>query len=214
VVFDEDGYASDSSASNEDGASSVEAFDATEADHNSTTDLTKDTIASSSSDMSPQKRNSAPVGKRKASGTSMQSSLDMTNGRTEDLARNSDESEYEGDNTSSGEGRDKSTADHDGLNKSRRREKRKNSSIDAATNAATASSMEDYWPFLTNLLDPLMHWVEGPAVEKLSLSGRNSGGQQNNNKDPGLLNVPLQFIALLTYPEIEPNTSKVSLNGM
>ncbi|CAG8522581.1 547_t:CDS:2 [Paraglomus brasilianum] len=194
LVFDEDGYASDSSGSNEDVASSVEAFDITEA--------TKDGIASSSSDMSPQKRSSAPV------------ENGLRHGGAEDIARNSDVSEYDEDNSSSGEGRDNHV--HSIVDKSlakSRRDKRKSSSTlsptDSAANTAITSSIEDYWPFLTSLVDSLMQWVEGPAVEKLAR--RNNVGHQGN-KDPGLLNIPLHFIALLTYPEIEPNT-KVSLTG-
>ncbi|CAG8577648.1 6998_t:CDS:2, partial [Paraglomus occultum] len=191
---DEDGYASDSSDSNEDGASSVEAFDIVEADQ-----VTKDGIASSSSDMSPQKRSSAPV------------EDGLCHNEVEDMARISDVSEFDEDNSSSGEGRDNHV--DKSLAKSRR-DKRKSSPTlsptDAASNIAITSSIEDYWPFLTNLMDSLMQWVEGPVVEKQI---RRNNVAHQGNKDPGLLNIPLHFIALLTYPEIEPNT-KVSLTGM
>ncbi|CAG8662491.1 25186_t:CDS:2 [Dentiscutata erythropus] len=60
------------------------------------------------------------------------------------------------------------------------------------------------------LMDSLMGWFETPPIE-----GANSVPKQNhatastsNNKNQTILDIPLQFIDLLTYPEVDTKASK------
>ncbi|CAG8473097.1 15846_t:CDS:2 [Dentiscutata heterogama] len=61
-----------------------------------------------------------------------------------------------------------------------------------------------------SLMDSLMGWFETPPIE-----GANSVPKQNhatastsNNKNQTILDIPLQFIDLLTYPEVDTKASK------
>ncbi|GBC06955.1 hypothetical protein RclHR1_07160013 [Rhizophagus clarus] len=64
-----------------------------------------------------------------------------------------------------------------------------------------------------SMLDSLMGWLEGPPLEgataSLSTSSRHvNHNASSNNKNETILDIPMQFIDLLTYPEIDPKASK------
>ncbi|RIA89254.1 hypothetical protein C1645_876855 [Glomus cerebriforme] len=65
--------------------------------------------------------------------------------------------------------------------------------------------------FGASVLDSLMGWLEGPPLEgaaAVSSSSRPVINNPSNNKNQTILDIPMQFIDLLTYPEIDPKASK------
>ncbi|KAF9148809.1 hypothetical protein BG015_009446 [Linnemannia schmuckeri] len=76
-------------------------------------------------------------------------------------------------------------------------------SIDGGLEAVTGS-----WNWLTDspFLDALFNWIEGPDT------ATQPKGQDKDNKPNPWLDIPFQFIALLTYPEPDPkNGNKMTL---
>lgn len=74
------------------------------------------------------------------------------------------------------------------------------------TVAAPAGSLG--WLNASPLLEALVNWVEGPP-------NRPQPKKNLNEKPNPILEIPFQFIALLTYPEPDPKTGdKMSLASM
>ncbi|KAF9903704.1 hypothetical protein EC991_003431 [Linnemannia zychae] len=76
-------------------------------------------------------------------------------------------------------------------------------SIDGGLDAVTGT-----WSWLTDspFLDALVNWIEGPDI------ATQQRGQEKDNKPNPWLDIPFQFIALLTYPEPDPkNGNKMTL---
>jgi hypothetical protein len=63
-----------------------------------------------------------------------------------------------------------------------------------------------------SVLDSLMGWLEGPPLEGATVSSSSSKqvniNASSNNKNETVLDIPMQFIDLLTFPEIDPKASK------
>lgn len=69
----------------------------------------------------------------------------------------------------------------------------------------------DGWLSLGNdLIYSLMSWLEGPPVETKQATTTNNN--PSNNKNQTILEIPMQFIALLTFPEID-DPKKASFAG-
>jgi hypothetical protein len=76
-------------------------------------------------------------------------------------------------------------------------------SIDVGLETVTGS-----WNWLTDspFLDALVNWIEGPDT------ATQQKGQEKDNKPNPWLDIPFQFIDLLTYPEPDPkNGNKMTL---
>ncbi|KAF8937494.1 hypothetical protein BGZ58_002599 [Dissophora ornata] len=64
------------------------------------------------------------------------------------------------------------------------------------------------------ILDAIVNWVEGPASSRAAAAATAAGSQatKKNEKPNPILDIPFQFIALLTYPEQDPKMgNKMSL---
>lgn len=72
--------------------------------------------------------------------------------------------------------------------------------------------VDDWISTGASMLDSLMGWLEGPPLEGAIASSSSSRHVNNNissnNKNQTILDIPMQFIDLLTYPEIDPKASK------
>ncbi|CAG8748356.1 1207_t:CDS:1, partial [Cetraspora pellucida] len=83
--------------------------------------------------------------------------------------------------------------------------------VDAETVDHTGVNHVDEWLSLgSSLMDSLMGWLEVPPVEGvISVQKQhNVATYASNNKNQTILDIPLQFIDLLTYPEIDSKASK------
>ncbi|CAG8771452.1 28201_t:CDS:2, partial [Racocetra persica] len=62
----------------------------------------------------------------------------------------------------------------------------------------------------SSLMDSLMGWLEVPPIDANNSLPKqhNVSAHTSNNKNQTILDIPLQFIDLLTYPEIDSKASK------
>ncbi|KAF0497672.1 hypothetical protein F8M41_020665 [Gigaspora margarita] len=82
--------------------------------------------------------------------------------------------------------------------------------VDEAVDNSNGRHVDEWLSIGNSLIDLLMGWFESPPIE-----GANSVTKQNhvtastsNNKNQTILDIPLQFIDLLTYPEVDSKASK------
>ncbi|CAJ0745286.1 6238_t:CDS:2 [Entrophospora sp. SA101] len=79
--------------------------------------------------------------------------------------------------------------------------------------------LEELLTIGTSMLDSFMNWIEGPPITDRKVSSNvaslppkntNNNPNSSNNKNQTILDIPMQFIDLLTYPDIDPKASKPS----
>ncbi|RIB08630.1 hypothetical protein C2G38_2044988 [Gigaspora rosea] len=82
--------------------------------------------------------------------------------------------------------------------------------VDETVDNSNVRHVDEWLSIGSSLMDLLMSWFESPPIE-----GANSVPKQNhatastsNNKNQTILDIPLQFIDLLTYPEVDSKASK------
>ncbi|CAH1763541.1 3498_t:CDS:2 [Entrophospora sp. SA101] len=82
--------------------------------------------------------------------------------------------------------------------------------------------LEELLTIGTSMLDSFMNWIEGPPITDRKVSSNvaslppkntNNNPNSSNNKNQTILDIPMQFIDLLTYPDIDPKASKPSFAG-
>ncbi|CAG8709783.1 11446_t:CDS:2, partial [Acaulospora colombiana] len=190
LPFDEDGdgYVTDSSVPPEDGNTSGDIDDQDQDQDNYSLEV--NIIGSSNS--STKSENAVVDGKRKSKIldrdliTQSPDQLDFTANHTDYSDSNPDSSDAEvaADNDGG--------VDHEG--------------VDGSVHA------DGWWLLGSNLVYSMMNWLEGPPVgeirtvpEKQTATNSNN---LSNNKNMTIFDIPMQFIASLTYPEIDPKASK------
>ncbi|CAI2188502.1 199_t:CDS:2, partial [Funneliformis geosporum] len=83
-------------------------------------------------------------------------------------------------------------------------------------NVQNGPAVNEWISLGASVLDSLMGWLECPPLEGMNVAAvvsSSSSKQVNanavsNNKNQTILDIPMQFIDLLTYPEIDPKASK------
>ncbi|CAJ0766678.1 21332_t:CDS:1, partial [Entrophospora sp. SA101] len=79
--------------------------------------------------------------------------------------------------------------------------------------------LEELLTIGTSMLDSFINWIEGPPITDRKVSSNvaslppkntNNNPNSSNNKNQTILDIPMQFIDLLTYPDIDPKASKPS----
>ncbi|CAG8603283.1 2440_t:CDS:2 [Funneliformis caledonium] len=204
LTFDEDvdGYATDTSITPEEENSSNE-MDDQDNDNNENYPLISPdiNISSNSSSFSTNSEHIAILSsmttttnisnnKGKSKMVTMGEDHDMTNEQLDFTANNSDDSE------------DIQTSD--------------GSDNEGGAGENNGPAVNEWISLGASVLDSLMGWLEGPPLEGMNVAAvvsSSSSKQVNtnavsNNKNQTILDIPMQFIDLLTYPEIDPKASK------
>lgn len=190
-----DGYATDTSITPEEGNSSNEMED--QDNDNYPLVSPEVNISSNSSSSSTKSENAAIISLTTPITNSKGKSTMITVGEDHDIpeqldftVNNSDSSDTQSSDGSDNEG---GAGDENNIN-------------------SNGPVVDDWVSTGASMLDSLMGWLEGPPLESAIASSSSSRHVNNNassnNKNQTILDIPMQFIDLLTYPEIDPKASK------
>ncbi|CAG8513592.1 7077_t:CDS:2 [Acaulospora morrowiae] len=185
--FDEDGdgYVTDSSVTPEDGNSSGEIDDQ---DHDNYS-LEVNMVRSSNSSSSSTKSENAMVDEKEKN---KETDRDLAIQSPDQLDFTANQSDYPDSNSDTSDAEVAVDANNDP------------EGVDGG------AQVDEWWSLGNNLMYSMMSWLEGPSVgvKVVPEKQTTSTNQSSNNKNVTILDIPFQFIALLTYPEIDPKATK------